>query len=635
MSALETASHRMDKQDQAQVNDPALADIRQLLETAKFYATGSYEALQRSILARDFRKTTSVDQYKGLSPMNSGTPSASPLPLTQQQQQPLAVSEDDLNGSGRMTCHAVTTSRTPSMLSRMLGTIILSYNSIAVWNSRPCNHPRCLRSSSNSVHLNYLFPVWLPRLAMTFSISWDSVVGSGASLYFSLPRVVSGSSEVFKAIDTNNIPRLQRLFSDRMFFPTDVNEDGVCLLTYALYVVKSWPAAKLLLDMHPRVVHRDNHGNAPVSIASWKFYVHGHYLESNVNGLYRRIMELGDEESHSTLIHDSVIARTKITVEEALDLEPQSLDAMDNFGMTALQWAVLRNNTHATKTILAWNPKLELCDYDRRTALHRAAEFGLLDCVGMLLEAGANVNARDAWGDTPLHLATTLPDTQMLTLLLGDGNAAVMTNRYGRTALHGSVFGRFPDDEAVLHDMVGRLRNAGASIEARDIDGMTSLLVAVQQSHVAMFRTLRSHGAVIDGLEMCAKQRNVFHIAAMFSTVDMIHTLRDEHITATDPDAKDESGLTATDYFMGRATLAQSKLAEGQRQAASDEVGPFTALISESRMRYQNWARKFYLGQEISDEGMIDPHSMSASHGLMSTRSADSDEDEYYDALDW
>ncbi|KAK1974018.1 hypothetical protein LZ30DRAFT_741747 [Colletotrichum cereale] len=68
-------------------------------------------------------------------------------------------------------CHAVTTSRTPSMLSRVLGTIILSYNSIAVWNSRPCNHPKCLWNLSNSVHLNYLFPAWLPQLGMAFSIS--------------------------------------------------------------------------------------------------------------------------------------------------------------------------------------------------------------------------------------------------------------------------------------------------------------------------------------------------------------------------------------------------------------------------------------------------------------------------------
>lgn len=57
-----------------------------------------------------------------------------------------------------------------------------------------------------------------------------------------------------------------------------------------------------------------------LSTASWKYYVQGHYLDSDINGLYRRIMELGDQESHSTEIHDSVIARTSLTIEKALDI---------------------------------------------------------------------------------------------------------------------------------------------------------------------------------------------------------------------------------------------------------------------------------------------------------------------------
>lgn len=349
-------------------------------------------------------------------------------------------------------------------------------------------------------------------------------------------------------------------------------------------------------------------------------------------------MELGDEESHSTVIHDSVIARTSLTVEEALDLEPQSVDAMDNFGLTALQWAVLRNNIHATSTILAWNPDLELCDFDGRTALHRAAEFGLLDCASMLLAAGANVNIRDVWGDTPLHLATTLPDTKMLSLLLNDGGAAVLTNRYGRTAVHGSAFGRFPDDEAVLHQTIELLRAAGADISARDIDEMTPIIVAVQQSHVAMFRTLRSYGAELESLEMCAKQRSIFHIAAMFSTTDMIQTLRDVQIVTIDPDLRDDFGRTATDYFMNRVTLTEAELSEGQRQAESDEIEPFTTLIKEARIRYRYCANSgdhIQLEKRPSEESLLVADSISASRCWIGPQLVDSDSDEYYDAAEF
>ena len=41
----------------------------------------------------------------------------------------------------------------------------------------------------------------------------------------------------------------------------------------------------------------------------------------------------------------------------------------------------------------------------RQTSLHEAAEAGHLDVVRLLLERGANVEAKDAAGETPLHLA--------------------------------------------------------------------------------------------------------------------------------------------------------------------------------------------------------------------------------------
>jgi ankyrin repeat protein len=46
------------------------------------------------------------------------------------------------------------------------------------------------------------------------------------------------------------------------------------------------------------------------------------------------------------------------------------------------------------------------CRTRGETALHRAAAFGTERCIGMLLEARANREARDAHGDTPLSWAS-------------------------------------------------------------------------------------------------------------------------------------------------------------------------------------------------------------------------------------
>tara|TARA_R110002050_G_scaffold118733_4_gene236272 strand:+ start:263 stop:514 length:252 start_codon:yes stop_codon:yes gene_type:complete len=42
-------------------------------------------------------------------------------------------------------------------------------------------------------------------------------------------------------------------------------------------------------------------------------------------------------------------------------------------------------------------------DYDKRTALHLAASEGKLDTVKYLISMGANVNAVDRFGNTPLQ----------------------------------------------------------------------------------------------------------------------------------------------------------------------------------------------------------------------------------------
>ena len=46
---------------------------------------------------------------------------------------------------------------------------------------------------------------------------------------------------------------------------------------------------------------------------------------------------------------------------------------------------------------------LNLGDYDKRTAIHLAASEGNYEMVKWLVENGADVNAVDRWGGTPLQ----------------------------------------------------------------------------------------------------------------------------------------------------------------------------------------------------------------------------------------
>ncbi|MFQ5965922.1 MAG: ankyrin repeat domain-containing protein [Candidatus Scalinduaceae bacterium] len=57
----------------------------------------------------------------------------------------------------------------------------------------------------------------------------------------------------------------------------------------------------------------------------------------------------------------------------------------------------------------------------RFTPLHWAAYIGHMDIAEVLIENGADVNAKSANGSTPLHVAATNGHTKMVTLLSDHG----------------------------------------------------------------------------------------------------------------------------------------------------------------------------------------------------------------------
>lgn len=97
------------------------------------------------------------------------------------------------------------------------------------------------------------------------------------------------------------------------------------------------------------------------------------------------------------------------------------------------------------------------------TPLHAAAECPSPDCVALLIAAGANVAARDACGETPLHFATR--DTEAFTacakLLIDAGSSVNKRSRDGITPLHVAA-------KRGSRACVRLLLRSGAAINARD-----------------------------------------------------------------------------------------------------------------------------------------------------------------------
>lgn len=88
--------------------------------------------------------------------------------------------------------------------------------------------------------------------------------------------------------------------------------------------------------------------------------------------------------------------------------------------------------------------------------------------VAVMLDAGADVNARTELGFTPLHMAALYAPTAVADLLIEHGADMHATASEGETPLHFAAM-------AGNSELVRKLLRAGGDVNAREADGMTPL----------------------------------------------------------------------------------------------------------------------------------------------------------------
>ncbi len=97
-----------------------------------------------------------------------------------------------------------------------------------------------------------------------------------------------------------------------------------------------------------------------------------------------------------------------------------------------------------------------------------------------------NINARDHFWKTPLHVAAAAGKSDTVRLLLEYGADANMKDRFGRTPLHEAA-------ESGNAETVGLLLAHGANVHARCKGGYTPLHMGVSRFEVV--KILLEHGA--------------------------------------------------------------------------------------------------------------------------------------------
>ena len=119
-----------------------------------------------------------------------------------------------------------------------------------------------------------------------------------------------------------------------------------------------------------------------------------------------------------------------------------------------IQEAAFFGNTDAIKGHIAAKSDLNQKDDYGSTPLHIAATFGKTDVALLLIAGGANLNEKSADGSTPLHTAAFFGRTDIVKELLKNKVDVTIRNNFNSTALE-SVSGSF-DDVKPIYDQLSK-----------------------------------------------------------------------------------------------------------------------------------------------------------------------------------
>ena len=273
-------------------------------------------------------------------------------------------------------------------------------------------------------------------------------------------------------------------------------------------------------------------------------------------------------------------------------------------------------------------------------ALLDAVRHGQIPAADALLRQGANIEAKDKTGATPLNLALNLPNASMLKLLLdkganveakaGDGES-ILANaaRDGRSDFVAALLPRVPNPEARKEALFEAIRGgaipvieiqvpegehvpvpptpsqpelspcakvvelllqSGVPIEAKEEDGSTPLITAAEYGNTEIVKLLLDKGADIaakDNVGMTALVAAGCEcpIIDMPATYDSLKLLL-EHGADIEANANDGTTALMAAAGWGRTENAKLLLDSGANIEVKDKAGDTALLIASKGSAY-------------------------------------------------
>ena len=327
-------------------------------------------------------------------------------------------------------------------------------------------------------------------------------------------QTVRGSTSLLLAVDNNHTAVVKLLLDQENILIEKRNKDGLTPLINACFQ-GHMNIIILLLKKRADVNAQENGGYSSLYVAAQNNHTDIVKLLLNQAGI---LVDLKINIGWTPLFkacYDGYRDIAELLLNKGADVNTQN-----NGGFSPLWSAVERNHADVVELLLDnINIQVDIKLQNGLTPLRKACYNRNLKIAGLLLAKGADVNAQDNYGYSPLWEAVKNNHLDVVKWLLDQRGIQVdLKKNNGWTPLLMACHGGY-------RSIVTLLLNKGANVNAQGNEGFSPLYIAVEKNHPDVVELLLHQDDIRVDLRQASLGWSPLHMAARGGSVAMIQLL--------------------------------------------------------------------------------------------------------------